>query len=82
NTAAEIVTLPQTAFGLNTAAWDWHLLDSAIPGLLENLNVKVLRFPGGSFSDMYDWQTNSTVPGQDFPYVDPQNNFDNFMKLV
>ncbi|BBJ28992.1 alpha-L-arabinofuranosidase [Athalassotoga saccharophila] len=82
NTAAEIVTLPQTAFGLNVAAWDWHLLDSVIPGLLENLNVKVLRFPGGSFSDMYDWKTNSTVPGQNFPYVDPQNTFDNFMKLV
>ncbi|MCL4408304.1 MAG: alpha-L-arabinofuranosidase [Thermotogae bacterium] len=82
NTAAEIVTLPQTAFGLNTAAWDWHLLDPVIPNLLENLNVKVLRFPGGSFSDMYDWKTNSTVPGQNFPYVDPENNFDNFMKLV
>lgn len=82
NTLAEITTLPQTAFGLNVAVWDWHLLDPVIPGLLENLNVKVLRFPGGSFSDMYDWETNSTVPGQDFPYVDPENNFDNFMKLV
>ncbi len=82
NTAAEITTLPQTSFGVNTAAWDWHLLDPVIPGMLKNLNVKVLRFPGGSFSDMYDWETNSTVPGQDFPYVDPENNFDNFMKLV
>jgi len=82
NTAAEIVTLPQTAFGLNAAAWDWHLLDPVIPHLLENLNVKVLRFPGGSFSDMYDWETNSTVPGQNFPYVDPKNDFNNFMKLV
>ncbi|MGC9140117.1 alpha-L-arabinofuranosidase [Athalassotoga sp.] len=82
NTAAEIVTLPQTSFGLNAAAWDWHLLDPVIPGLMKNLNVKVLRFPGGSFSDIYDWETNSVVPGQDFPYVDPQNTFDNFMKLV
>jgi hypothetical protein len=82
NTAAEITTLSQTAFGLNTAVWDWHLLDPVIPSLLKNLNVKVLRFPGGSFSDIYDWKTNSTVPDQNFPYVDPDNTFDNFMKLV
>lgn len=81
NTAAEITTLSQTAFGLNTAVWDPPLLNEGLPTLLNGLNVKILRYPGGTTSDMYDWQTNSIVPGQS-SYARPGNDFDNFMKLV
>ncbi len=38
------------------------MLDSAIPSLLQGADIKLLRFPGGSTADNYDWQ-NNTVSG-------------------
>ena len=69
--------LPPTAFGMNTAAWDGHLLDAAVPTLLSDAGVTMLRFPGGSTADNYHWQTNSMTPGGG--YVNPSDTFDAFM---
>src|SRR5690242_2967238 len=71
-------TIPETAFGLNTAVWDGQLLDPGLPALLRQAGTRMLRFPGGSTADAYHWQTNSLTRGQD-GYVDPHNTFDAFM---
>jgi len=73
--------IPQTAFGINTAVWDSHLLDSNLPALLHQAGATTLRFPGGSTADAYHWQTNSLTHGQD-GYIDPNNTFDAFMGVV
>jgi alpha-L-arabinofuranosidase len=31
--------------------------DTAIPGLLKAAGIDALRYPGGSYSDIYNWQT-------------------------
>ena len=59
-----LCTLPAPAFGVNTAAWDGLLLDSAVPALLQQAGLKTLRFPGGSVTDVYHWQTNTASQGQ------------------
>ncbi|MEV8565199.1 hypothetical protein AB0436_06360 [Streptomyces sp. NPDC051322] len=51
------------ALGMNVATWDQHLLDPGIPDLLSKIHVGVLRYPGGSTSDDYDWKS-STSGGQ------------------
>ena len=48
--------------GLNTAVWDTNLLDSASTTAIKNAGVQLLRYPGGSTSDVYHWQSNTTVP--------------------
>src|SRR4051794_30633093 len=73
-------TLPATAFGINAAVWDGHLLDTNLPGLLQQAGAKVVRYPGGSTADVYHWQTNSTEPQQS--YANPNNTFDAFMGVV
>lgn len=73
--------IPQTAFGLNTAVWDSHLLDPALPPLLQQAGTTTLRFPGGSTADAYHWQTNTLTRGQS-GYVDPHNTFDAFMGVA
>lgn len=75
------VTLPPTAFGMNTAVWDKNLLDPAVPGLLRQGGVTMLRFPGGSIADIYHWQDNSLTQGMQ-GYVSPNNTFDAFMKVT
>jgi hypothetical protein len=78
--------IPDTAFGVNTAVWDNNLLDGDVPDLLRQAGVKLLRFPGGSTSDVYHWQDNSTTRKQGSTngqgYVNPNNTFDAFMGLV
>jgi len=76
-----LATIPPTAFGLNTAVWDGNLLDSAVPGLVSAAGVTAMRFPGGSTSDTYNWQTNTIVPGQG-GYANPSNTFDAFMGVA
>ncbi|MCL6444258.1 MAG: hypothetical protein K6T83_12525 [Alicyclobacillus sp.] len=78
NASSLLATVPATALGVNTAVWDGHLMDSEVPALLKQINAAMLRYPGGSTSDVYNWKTNS-APGS---WAWPQDNFDNFMKLV
>jgi len=72
-------TIPPTAFGMNTAVWDGHLLDGSMPSLMRQAGVSVLRFPGGSSADNYHWQTNSFCNGG---YANPNNTFDSFMSVA
>ena len=79
NAAAPLGTIPVTAVGVNTAVWDGDLLDSSVPALLTQAGVTTLRFPGGSTSDVYHWQTHSVTGGG---YVTPSDTFDNFMGVA
>jgi hypothetical protein len=71
-------TIPGTAYGLNSAVWDSQMNVPQVQGLLQQAGVRMLRYPGGSYGDIYDWQTN-TAPGG---YVAPGTDFDSFMGTV
>jgi len=72
-------TIPTTALGVNTTVWDNHLRDAAVPSVLRQAGVSVLRFPGGSSADNYHWQTNSFCNGG---YANPNNTFDAFIGVA
>ena len=59
--ASVIRTIDGRIYGLNTATWDSKLGSTATADFLATTGVQVLRFPGGSGSDDYEWQTNRTV---------------------
>jgi len=71
-------TIPSTGYGLNSAVWDSQMNTPAVQGLLSQANVGMLRYPGGSYGDIYHWQDN-TAPGG---YVAPGTDFDSFMGTV
>ncbi len=77
NVTNSLGTIPATAYGENQAVWDGSLLDSSLPGLISASGTKMQRYPGGSLSDVYHWQSNSNSPN--LSYVNPSNNFDAFM---
>ncbi len=76
---APLGTIPATAVGVNTAVWDGNLLDPAVPGLLSSAGLTTLRFPGGSTSDVYHWQTQTLNDGG---YLNAANTFDAFMGVA
>jgi hypothetical protein len=60
--AAGPVTLGAAALGVNVAAWDSVYTGanvSPINALLQSSGIGLLRFPGGTWADEYDWNTNS-----------------------
>ena len=73
NAMAGLGTIPSDAIGLNTAVYDGYMNDTPIPGLLKAAGFDALRFPGGSYSDIYNWQTNTAQGG----YVAPGNRITN-----
>ncbi len=68
----------QRMFGLNTAIWDGSFNTATTAELLNELDNQALRFPGGSSSDAYHWQTN-TSEGQTFQWA---TNFDAFANIA
>ncbi|WP_349877256.1 cellulose binding domain-containing protein [Micromonospora sp. HUAS YX12] len=75
NTRAGLATVPATALGVNHAIWDSQLGSAETSDLLKAAGVKMLRYPGGSYADIYHWETH-TAPGG---YVAPGTDFDTFM---
>ncbi|MEU6852385.1 cellulose binding domain-containing protein [Actinacidiphila alni] len=78
NTAQGLGTIPDTAYGLNSAVWDAQMNAPQVRDLLKAANLGMLRYPGGSYGDLYHWRTNSAPGG----YVAPGTDFDAFMGTV
>jgi hypothetical protein len=73
---AGLGAIPAHAIGLNTAVYDSDMNDTAIAGLLKAAGVDALRYPGGSYSDIYNWQTQTAAAGG---YVAPGTSFTSFI---
>jgi alpha-L-arabinofuranosidase len=71
-----IRTLDARLFGINTAIWDSMLDTPETIAALREIDVKTLRFPGGSLSDEYHWGT-GTVNGGAMP-----SDFANFAHVA
>ncbi|WP_051967347.1 hypothetical protein [Kitasatospora mediocidica] len=76
--AQQLATSPSTGVGVgvNTAVFDANMNASDTPGLLANAGIGAVRYPGGSHSDVYHWQTGTASGGA---YVAPNTGFDAFM---
>jgi hypothetical protein len=75
NTRAALATVPGTGLGVNHAVWDSQLGTDTVSDLLKGAGVRMMRYPGGSYADIYHWKDN-TAPGG---YVAPNTDFDTFM---
>lgn len=71
-------TVPETGIGVNDAVWDTELGSETTSKLLRDVGTKMIRYPGGSYGDIYHWKDN-TAPGG---YVAPNTDFDTFMTSV
>ncbi|WP_330260448.1 cellulose binding domain-containing protein [Streptomyces murinus] len=75
NATAGLGTVTSTALGANTAVWDAYMNDPGVAPLYRAAGIGALRYPGGSYADLYHWVDN-TAPGG---YVAPGTDFDSFM---
>jgi len=75
NTAVAGATIAADAIGTNMAIW-YDFTQPGVTAQTEALGAHMVRWPGGSGSDQYHWQTGTGCNGQ---YVAPNTSFDNFV---
>jgi hypothetical protein len=77
--ASQIVrTVDARLFGINTAIWDGLLDSENTVSALRELDLQVLRFPGGSFADSYHWMDGTFGPNSG----PAPTSFFNFMHMA
>lgn len=78
NARAGLEKVADLAVGVNHAIWDAQLGTPEVADLMRDAGVRAMRYPGGSYSDIYHWRDH-TAPGG---YVAPNTDFDHFMAGV
>jgi hypothetical protein len=77
NASQKITTVDSRVFGVNAAVWDGQFNSPTTTSLLSVDGTKVLRFPGGSLSYTYHWQTGKTDDGNSWA-----TSFDSFAQIA
>lgn len=70
--------ISKDVLGANMAAW-FDQTHAGAAAALQGAGLKMTRWPGGSLSDVYHWQTSTACAGG---YINPNSTFDNFMQDV
>ena len=61
NAQSVVRMIDNRIYGLNAAIWDGQFSSAASGTLLAAMNTQVIRIPGGSAADDYDWQTDRSI---------------------
>lgn len=73
--------MPREGLGIGVAVWDQYMTHSDVPSLIREAGFKVIRYPGGSYSDLYHWETHTSTKG--YPAtIRPKTDFDSFMSMA
>lgn len=80
NLKTELATVPAAAYGVGMSVYDNNFTPPDLPEKLKTAGVTALRYPGGSYSDVYHWKTHSATVGTTL-YINPNDTFDHFMTM-
>lgn len=70
------------AMGIGVAVWDANMTHADVPKLVKDAGFKMIRYPGGSYADLYQWKTHSAAKNLGFEAtIMPGTDFDNFMAM-
>jgi hypothetical protein len=79
NVSNTMATMPLQGLGVCAATYDNDLISGAVATRLNAAGIKAVRYPGGSYADIFNWQTTT---GNEGAYVNSNDSFTNFMKTV
>jgi len=79
NVLKPMAQMPLQGLGVCSATYDNVLIDSRVAQLLKVAGISAVRYPGGSYADIFNWQTTTANAGG---YVNLSDSFSNFMNTV
>src|SRR5450631_859059 len=74
-----MATMPLQGIGVCTAVYDNNLIDTKVAPMLTAAGIKAVRYSGGLYADIFNWQNTTVNEGG---YVNSNDSFTNFMKTV
>ncbi len=74
-----LVQMPAAGLGVCSATYDNVLIDGRVAPKLKAAGISAVRYPGGSYGDIFNWQTTT---GNEGAYVNANDTFANFMNTV
>lgn len=78
NLKSDLAVVPAAGYGVGMSVYDNDFTPPDLPGKLKAAGVTALRFPGGSYADIYHWKTHLATAGAKI-YIVPNDTFDHFM---
>jgi Putative Ig domain len=75
NTAQPMATMPLEGLGVASAVYFGLMTSSGAPGSVAAAGIKAVRYPGGSYADIFHWQTYSGCGG----YLASGDDFNSFI---
>ncbi len=76
---AATATMPATGLGLCSSVYANMWGDPNLPGDIAASGVQIVRYPGGSYSDIYNWSLNTANEGG---YVGAHADMGNFFNVI
>src|SRR5208337_2598728 len=76
---AATATMPATGLGLCSSVYANMWGDPALPGDIAASGVQTVRYPGGSYSDIYNWSLNTANEGG---WVGAHADMGNFFNVI
>ena len=76
NFGSTLSSMPAYGLGVGCSVYDYGMTASGSAPAVANSGATAIRYPGGSFADIYHWQTGTACNGG---YVAPGTDFDTFM---
>jgi hypothetical protein len=78
NTGSVLASLPSTGIGLHTSVYANQFGNGLVPGRIAESGVEMLRYPGGSYSDIYHWSNHTATGG----YAATQSHVGRFVQIM
>jgi hypothetical protein len=78
NAGTVVAALPSTAIGLHTSVYANQWGNSVLPSRIAEAGIDILRYPGGSYSDIYHWSNHTASGG----YSASQSDFGHFVQVM
>ena len=75
NPQSFVRTIDSRMYGMNIAVWDGNLSGTSTTSLAATMETGAFRFPGGSESDDYNWQTDRSVSNGSSQWVNNASTF-------
>lgn len=78
NAGSVVAALPSTGIGLHTSVYANQFGNAVVPGRIAESGVDMLRYPGGSYADIYHWTNYTATNG----YAARQSHFGRFVQIM
>ena len=76
NTTQTMATMPLEGLGVASAVYDNSLTSAGTGNAISNAGIKIIRYPGGSYADLFHWQNYTACDGG---YLASGDSFDSWI---